>query len=115
MSDLHKRLLKDNPAFKNLPPRMPGLSSGGGGGARRCERAKRDYTVTPWTEYYDRMEDVRLDNGNVFRVYVKGDSGPVFFFLHGGGFSALSWAILSSILVKKVRCQCYSIDIRGHG
>ncbi len=30
-----------------------------------------------------------------FRVYQSGTEGPVCFFLHGGGFSALSWAVLS--------------------
>lgn len=30
-----------------------------------------------------------------FRVYSIGDEGPVLFLLHGGGFSALTWAVLS--------------------
>ena len=30
-----------------------------------------------------------------FRVYESGTSGPVCFFLHGGGYSGLSWAVLS--------------------
>jgi len=30
-----------------------------------------------------------------FRVYECGTEGPVVLFLHGGGYSALSWAVLS--------------------
>lgn len=36
-------------------------------------------------------------------------------FLHGGGFSALSWALLASSLSKLVACRCTAIDLRGHG
>ena len=36
-----------------------------------------------------------LNPGQTFRVYECGTEGPVLFFLHGGGFSALSWALLS--------------------
>lgn len=120
MSDLHKKLLKDNPAFRSLPPRAPAGSSStsstsSSGYSRRAERAKREYTVLPWENYFDSSKFVHLDNGNKFRVYIKGDSGPVFFLLHGGGFSGLSWSILSSVLVEKIECQCYAIDIRGHG
>ena len=38
---------------------------------------------------------MNLNNGQTFRVYECGSDGPVCFFLHGGGFSALSWAVLS--------------------
>ena len=117
MSNLHKKLLKDNPAFRGLPPRTPPVSSAtsSAGYSRRAERNKRDYSVIPWTKYFDSTREVFLENGNKFRVYIKGDAGPVFFFLHGGGFSGLSWSILSSVLESKVKCQCYAVDIRGHG
>ncbi len=39
----------------------------------------------------------------------------LFFFLHGGGFSGLTWALLSSQLVQRIECRCYCMDIRGHG
>ncbi len=113
MSDLHKRLLKSNPGLCGLPPRNPPTSSTSN--TRRTERNKREYTVIPWTKYFDSTREVLLDNGNKFRLHSKGDSGPVFLFLHGGGFSGLSWSILSSLLDKKVKCQCIAIDIRGHG
>ena len=114
MSELHKKLLKSNPAFGGLPPR-PTAQQSGESLNRRAQRANRDYSPLPWENYFDRKRDVSLSNGNTFRVYVKGDSGPVFFFLHGGGFSGLSWSLLASVLVKKIICQCYSLDIRGHG
>lgn len=117
MSDLHKKLLRDNPAFRGLPPRTPPVSSATSSSShsRRAERNKRDYTVVPWTKYFESTKELLLENGNKFRVYTKGETGPVFFFLHGGGFSGLSWSILSSVLEKKVKCQCYAVDIRGHG
>lgn len=117
MSDLHKKLLKDNPQFRGLPPRTPPVSSATSSSSysRRAERNKRDYSVIPWTKYFDSTREVLLESGNKFRVYIKGDAGPVFFFLHGGGFSGLSWSLLSTQLVKRIKCQCYAIDIRGHG
>jgi protein phosphatase methylesterase 1 len=119
MSDLHKKLMLGNSPALRLPPRIPlsvSHSSGGGLAASIAKKkAPKDYTVLPWTNYYDTHKDVVLENENKFRVYIKGDSGPVFFFLHGGGFSGLSWALLSSSLARKIKCQCYSLDIRGHG
>lgn len=88
MSDLHKKILKDNPAFRHLPPRPP-LGSTPSSSSSNTKRTfsqrnkQRDYTVIPWTNYWDRKEDVLISNTNKFRVYIKGDSGPVFFFLHG--------------------------------
>ena len=92
MSDLHKKILKDNPAFRHLPPRPPpgstpsSSSSSSSSNTKRTfsqRNKQRDYTVIPWTNYWDRKEDVLISNTNKFRVYIKGDSGPVFFFLHG--------------------------------
>lgn len=123
MSELQKKLMKENPAFRHLPPRPPmGHASSPlpsdttASAAKRMQRNKpREYSVIPWSNYWDRYEDVVVEPSSTFRVYVKGSSGPAFFFLHGGGFSGLSWSLLSSILVKQIRCQCYAVDIRGHG
>ena len=117
MSDLHKKLVLGKSG--GLPPR-PNLGTSSDksedSAQKRAIKNKRDYTPLPWSDYYDRVEDVLTnEKKNTFRVYIKGDSGPVFFFLHGGGFSGLSWALLSSILIGKIQCQCYSMDIRGHG
>ena len=134
MSDLHKKVLASRVAG-GLPPRAPaGLAAAGlhsppvgvpqpRSAALRSQQArnKKDYSVIPWTNYFDRMEEVHTEaaaadsDQNRFRVYVKGDAGPVFFFLHGGGFSGLSWALLADELCKQIECQCYCMDIRGHG
>jgi hypothetical protein len=84
---------------------------------KTSKRNKRDYTQIPWTNYFDKYETVITDSekNNSFRVYIKGKTGPVFFFLHGGGFSGLTWALLSSQLVQRIECRCYGMDIRGHG
>jgi protein phosphatase methylesterase 1 len=116
MSDLQKKFMKSK-----LPPRGPMLATAPTSSdynqiaERSSQRKKRDFSVIPWTNYYDRAENVITEDGNKFRVYVKGNSGPAFFFLHGGGFSGLSWALLSTRLVEQVKCQCYALDLRGHG
>jgi len=116
MSDLHKKLLLLGKSG-GLPPKPTAASTGVNSDEnKRTIKKQREYTLVPWTKYFDRMEEVFTnERQNKFRVYIKGESGPVFFFLHGGGFSGLSWALLSSILVTKIKCQCYSMDIRGHG
>lgn len=42
-----------------------------------------------------------------FRVYEKGESGPVLLLLHGGGHSGLSWAVFS---VSDCIVHCLFID-----
>lgn len=74
----------------------------------------RDYSVLPWTDYFDRSEVVSC-SGNKFNTYIKGDEGPIVVFLHGGGFSGLSWSLLTSILLDSINCICLAIDLRGHG
>lgn len=34
-------------------------------------------------------------DGGSFRIYTIGTEGPVLFFLHGGGYSGLTWAVLT--------------------
>lgn len=41
--------------------------------------------------------------------------GPVIVCLHGGGYSALSWAHFSTEITELVHCTCLAIDLRGHG
>nr|CDS16369.1 protein phosphatase methylesterase 1 [Echinococcus granulosus] len=50
-----------------------------------------------------------------YRIYRRGVEGPLLFFIHGGGFSALSWSLLSKAITEDVRCQCLAVDMRGHG
>ncbi|XP_072040987.1 protein phosphatase methylesterase 1-like [Amphiura filiformis] len=121
MSGLQKQMQKRNLGSRlpsGLPPMPPSGVPGGrrhgpavGGGLRR----KRDFTPTPWQEYFETCEDVKVDECNIFRVYKSGHEGPVLLFLHGGGHSGLSWAVLSSIVSKLVKCRIVAIDLRGHG
>jgi len=112
MSDLHKKMLGMMPG---MPPKAPLPKRGLGDSEKKGPRGKKDFSLIPWTNYFDKYEDVIIDPDTRFRVYVKGNEGPAFFFLHGGGFSGLSWSLLSCSLINKIKCQCYSMDIRGHG
>lgn len=59
---------------------------------------KLDYSPVSWREYFDNMEDVNVgqsDSRDVFRVYKAGSEGPLLVLLHGGGHSALSWAVFT--------------------
>jgi hypothetical protein len=123
--DLRKKVLGGMPRGIRppLPPRAGPLASSSSDKSKNStdnktsKRNKRDYTQIPWTNYFDKYETVITDSDkkNSFRVYTKGETGPVFFFLHGGGFSGLSWALLASQLIQRIECRCYGLDIRGHG
>lgn len=59
---------------------------------------KLDYSPVSWREYYDQMEDVNVgpaDSTDIFRIYKAGSDGPLLVLLHGGGHSALSWAVFT--------------------
>ena len=59
---------------------------------------KLDYSPVSWREYFDQMEDVSVglpESRDVFRVYKAGNEGPLLVLLHGGGHSALSWAVFT--------------------
>lgn len=64
--------------------------SGSGGRRRRYE-----YTPVLWDKYWDKCEDVKINEGDVFRVYRKGTTGPLLLLLHGGGYSALTWSLFA--------------------
>lgn len=66
---------------------------------------KLDYSPVSWREYFDQMEDVNVgpaDSTDIFRIYKAGSDGPLLVLLHGGGHSALSWAVFTvSIKTEK--------------
>ncbi|KAI8761823.1 protein phosphatase methylesterase 1 isoform X1 [Biomphalaria glabrata] len=95
-----------------LPP-LPNLGSGPPG--KRNMIRKKDYSPVYWDKYFDHKKDLVTSTGDTFRIYEKGSEGPVLFFLHGGGFSALSWALLSTHVTTLVKCRCVAVDLRGHG
>lgn len=68
-----------------------------------------------WNEHYEDKEDVVLDNDQTFRVYFakrdKSNKKPLLVLLHGGGYSALTWAHFSvnSHLIFVLRFYLFNI------
>lgn len=66
-----------------------------------------------WNEHFDEQQDVAVDNEHIFRVYFKGrdkdNVKPLLVLLHGGGYSALTWAhfcvtyLTKSFIFAKIR------------
>ncbi|VDM46264.1 unnamed protein product [Toxocara canis] len=89
-------------------------------------RPKKDLSPLQWDMFFDKKLFVDVGEDK-FCVYMKGDTGPVFYLLHGGGYSGLTWAcftcdgILDSIpvmqekLIDQVECRVVAPDLRGHG
>ena len=52
-----------------------------------------------------------------FCVYEGGNAsaGVVVCFLHGAGYSGLTWSLLASELAHLVDCRLLALDLRGHG
>lgn len=113
MSNLRQQILA-----KTLPPIIPSSSRKASTDAtKKSPVATRNYTPVEWTSYFDDKRILTIDQ-NRFCIYTRHANDPllpILFFLHGGGFSGLSWAVLSKAITSLVRCQCVAIDIRGHG
>ncbi|KXJ72374.1 hypothetical protein RP20_CCG018219 [Aedes albopictus] len=110
MSNLQRVMMKSR-----LPPMCPNPKFPKP--TDRGFRRQTDYNPIMWSEYFTENRDVTTKNG-VFRVYLTDkprSPGPLLVMLHGGGFSALSWAHFSMEISKIIHCQCLAIDIRGHG
>lgn len=78
---------------------------------------QKDYNPSQWNQYFEESKDVETTRGT-FRVYMSKkpqQPGPVIVCLHGGGYSALSWAHFSIEITEMVHCTCVAIDLRGHG
>ncbi|XP_022901193.1 protein phosphatase methylesterase 1 [Onthophagus taurus] len=84
------------------------------GSKRFTSGAIKDFSPTKWEKYFDSKRDVKIGE-SIFNVYLKGNSGPVVAMLHGGGYSALTWALFTEEITRKVECQVLAIDLRGHG
>uniref|UniRef100_A0A8C1L980 Protein phosphatase methylesterase 1 n=1 Tax=Cyprinus carpio TaxID=7962 RepID=A0A8C1L980_CYPCA len=61
------------------------------------------------------MEDPSFTPLYTFRIYSSGSHGPVLMLLHGGGHSALSWAVFTSVICSRINCRVVAMDLRGHG
>ncbi|XP_070799126.1 protein phosphatase methylesterase 1 [Pituophis catenifer annectens] len=116
MSALEKQL-----QLGRLPPRPPGPAGGSSQAPPKMRMGpgrKRDYSPVSWNQYFESMEDVvvETDSGkDTFRVYKSGSEGPVLLLLHGGGHSALSWAVFTAAIVNRIQCRIVALDLRGHG
>ncbi|XP_067088278.1 protein phosphatase methylesterase 1-like [Osmerus mordax] len=72
------------------------------------------FSAVPWSQYFEQQQDVSVSE-DVFRVYRSGSDGPLLVLLHGGGYSALSWALCSTAISRRVTCRVLAMDLRGHG
>ncbi|XP_072557584.1 protein phosphatase methylesterase 1-like isoform X2 [Paramormyrops kingsleyae] len=98
------------------PPMAGGLQSGSR--MRMGPGRKKDFSPLPWNKYFEAMDDVEVQNDSsrdTFRVYSSGSQGPVLLLLHGGGHSALSWAVFTSVICARISCRVVAMDLRGHG
>ena len=82
-------------------------------------RGKKDYSPKSWSDYFEEKKQITI-NENIFQYYKSGSSNNLLIlFLHGGGFSGLSWALLSVsfftivllyILHKCTNCYQFGIN-----
>uniref|UniRef100_A0A2R8NF94 Protein phosphatase methylesterase 1 n=1 Tax=Callithrix jacchus TaxID=9483 RepID=A0A2R8NF94_CALJA len=103
-----------------LPSRPPLPGSGGsqsGAKMRMGPGRKRDFSPVPWSQYFESMEDVEVENetGKDISFAKCGSEGPVLLLLHGGGHSALSWAVFTAAIISRVQCRIVALDLRSHG
>ncbi|XP_074529013.1 protein phosphatase methylesterase 1 isoform X1 [Halichoeres trimaculatus] len=98
------------------PPMAGGFQSGSK--MKMGPGRKRDFSPLPWSQYFETMEDVEVENENgkdIFRIYCSGAHGPVLLLLHGGGHSALSWAVFTAVICSRINCRVVAMDLRAHG
>lgn len=77
-------------------------------------RRQKDYVPTMWDEHFEEKQDINLGEGQYFRVYFskrdRENQKPLLVLLHGGGYSALTWALFTvnyfSILQPSVPTKC---------
>ena len=65
-------------------------------------KLRSQVSADSWQRYWDRKEAVHLpQRGGTWNVYMAGDSGPVVFCVHGGGYSGLTWSLVAKKLKDK--------------
>ena len=99
-----------------LPPRAPPSSKGGGRGGRGGGgRGGRSYTPIHWSQYWSQKLWVETARGKFCTYRQNSGDGALVVFLHGGGYSALSWSLLAREMASLTNCRLLAIDLRGHG
>lgn len=68
-----------------------------------------------WQTYFSERKIISCPTRHAtFNVYLAGPpSGPIIFCLHGGGYTGLTWSLISSEL--RSTCRIVAPDLRGHG
>lgn len=61
-----------------------------------------------WNRFWGKWRAV-MSQCQTFRIYRRGVSGPLVFLIHGGGFSALTWAVLSVSVYISLVCRKISL------
>uniref|UniRef100_A0A671X4M4 Protein phosphatase methylesterase 1 n=1 Tax=Sparus aurata TaxID=8175 RepID=A0A671X4M4_SPAAU len=104
---LHLNLLSSR------PPMAGGFQSGSK--MKMGPGRKRDFSPLPWSQYFETMEDVEVENENgkdISLIYCSGSHGPALLLLHGGGHSALSWAVFTAVIYSRINCRVVALDLR---
>ncbi|CAL7945916.1 unnamed protein product [Xylocopa violacea] len=109
MSSLQKSILKSK-----LPPSSANFGVSSRVNKSKGFQRKRDYDPVKWVPYFDQSEDIKIGE-DTFHIYIKGTEGPTLVLLHGGGYSALTWAEFTKSIMTMVVCKVMAIDLRGHG
>ena len=55
---------------------------------------KFNYSPIRSSVYFEKCREIVFE-GNTFRIYEAGVTGPILLLLHGGGYSSLTWALFS--------------------
>ena len=96
---------------------------------------RKSYKGVSWKQYWRSKQFVKTDSGRWwvvifsrhdgevcslpgrFCVYEGGSptAGLVLCFLHGAGYSGLTWSLLARELAQLVDCRLLALDLRGHG
>ncbi|CAM6068643.1 unnamed protein product [Sphagnum tenellum] len=91
--------------FSNIPPRSNRVGK---------PASSSKYSELHWEGHFDEEKQIAVsDSVNTFHVYLAGSQGPFLFFLHGGGYTGLSFALVAGKTREKVRVV--AMDTRGHG
>eukprot|EP01113_Clastostelium_recurvatum_P032321 TRINITY_DN4137_c0_g1_i2.p1 TRINITY_DN4137_c0_g1~~TRINITY_DN4137_c0_g1_i2.p1 ORF type:complete len:368 (+),score=52.61 TRINITY_DN4137_c0_g1_i2:27-1130(+) len=108
---MHRGLFKGG--LDGRPPLPEGTRSKREDGMGKRTLAE-ECNAVGWDNYFDSKRHLTIPGTNsVFCVYEAGHDGPLFVLLHGGGHTALSWALVADIL--KASCRVIAYDCRGHG